>query len=254
MDMKEALDSILDPELKEIIGGIDTKRDGESLSWMESQRQNDILRLMNMASIPDKYSESSFENFQVTKNTELAYETCLQYVENFQEMKKGSSLALFGNVGTGKTHLAIAVIRELIKRYSIQAIYASVLHTFEMARESFESDGINPIPRLRRCAFLVLDDLGSERPTAWTLETLTGIIDYRVSESKPMLITSNAVNWRGLFNHLSGAVMDGSDMAAARIIDRLVEVIKLPVVITGPSWRSKDVIGLGSYGFNKVVK
>jgi DNA replication protein DnaC len=156
-------------------------------------------------------------------------------------MEPGESLALFGSVGTGKTHLAIVTCQELIKRHLVFAKYMPVLEMFEMARQSFDNEMANPIPAIKKCDFLVLDDLGSERPTPWVLEQLTSIIDHRVANRLPFLITSNAKNWVGLCQMLT-QLSDGDDqvkLSVQRIVDRFTQVIREPIVMVGSSWRSR---------------
>lgn len=66
-----------------------------------------------LTNIPERFKEVGFTNFEKTKENTVAYEECLKYAKqtNFEDGK--NSLVLFGNVGTGKTHLAISIMKNL---------------------------------------------------------------------------------------------------------------------------------------------
>lgn len=240
----------LDDEISKIIENLAnmSKRPefvSECKKWEAENREIQMRGLMRSCGIPEGYSDAGFGNFTVEPSNRKGFNACKQYVENWEKIKPGESLALFGSVGTGKTHLAIVTCRELIKRYLVFAKYMPVLKMFEMARRSFDNEMANPIPAIKECDFLVLDDLGSERPTSWVLEQLTSIIDHRVANRLPFLITSNAKSWVGLCQMLT-QLSDGDDqvkLSVQRIVDRLVQVIGKPIVMVGSSWRSKRIEG-----------
>jgi len=222
----------------------DPERQAEYERWVKENEERDAAVLMKRSGLPYLYREKGFDDFQVTDGTRAAYEACKAYVANWNGGSH-SGIALFGDIGTGKSHLAAAVVRELILQHLVSARYANVLHTFEIARWSFDSEGVNPIPRLLKSAFLVLDDLGSERPTPWALEQSSHIIDYRLAEGLPMMITSNATTWNGLIKMLTydlpGDPVRRSHLAlpVSRIIDRLRESVGDPFVMKGKSWRAR---------------
>lgn len=216
--------------------------------WVQDQRRMRIDDLMNRAKIPRLYREASFDDLVVTEDNKEAIQICRSYVEtcpeDFRDIK---SLALFGVPGVGKTHLAIVVLRELIHRYAIPGRYAHVLHSLEDAKSSFGGDGVNPINSIKQFPFLVLDDLGSERSTNWALEQVSRIIDFRVNDELPTLITSNANSWSGLVKMLMSESRGDIEARSlvqtpvVRIIDRLRDVVGDPVVIKGKSWRGREI-------------
>jgi len=121
-----------------------------------------------------------------------------------------------GNTGSGKTHLACAIANELIdKGHTVKFIPVTELldkikATFDAQYES--EDGF--IKPLRDCDLLILDDLGAERTTSWTMAKLHNLIDYRYSNYKPTIITTNL---------LSGEL---SSVLDTRTVDRILDVHK----------------------------
>ena len=211
-------------------------REEEYKQWEEAQKQLRITSLFNTSGLPDLFKQKNFSNFTITKENKEAHQRCYDYVMNW-EVSKIPGIALFGSVGVGKSHLAAAVVSTLINRYQVSARYANVLHTFEKIRWSYDpnSDEKNPLPALLDCFFLVLDDLGSERPTPWALEQISHIIDYRMSENLPLMITSNVGSLQGLANILD--ISGDSSIVVSRIIDRIKVMVGFPVKIIGKSWR-----------------
>ena len=224
----------------------DPERRAQNEARVRAAFESDRETLVSRSGIPKRYRNSDFDNFIVTTENAPALKACREYVENWAEAPGVEGMALFGDIGVGKTHLAIAVMRELIHKHLVPAKYANLLHTFERAKWSFESDGVNPIPLLLDCPFLVLDDLGSERPTTWTLSQVLLIVDYRLGEELPMFITSNALGWDGLAKMLNVEVKGDHESRAHmilpvnRAIDRLSEIVGDPIAIRGESWRGRD--------------
>jgi len=135
--------------------------------------------------IPEKYLSSSFDNF-IGGNG--AIEACLIFPEK--------DVVLIGKTGCGKTHLAVATIREMVVNKKIEnAKFATVPRLLMDIRDCFKDNSIESekqiVDRYISYPALILDDIGSDRSTEWALETLYLIIDGRDSNLKPTFITTN---------------------------------------------------------------
>lgn len=143
------------------------------------------------------------------------------------------SLYMTGPKGTGKTHLAAAMIREIVldrtpshgisdlEWISAPDLLLEIRATFRDGAEQSEK-GI--IEQYSECRLLVLDDLGVEKTTEWSLQTLYTIIDRRYREERQTIVTSN-LNLDELAEKLDD-----------RIASRLSELCRV-VVLTGPDRR-----------------
>lgn len=142
------------------------------------------------------------------------------------------SLYLTGPRGTGKTHMAAAMIREIMLSKSPQRNtsieWASAVDLLLKIRGSFQggSDVSEEeiIDTYSICNLLVLDDLGAEKTTEWSLQTLYTIIDRRYREERQTIITSNL------------SLDELADKLDDRIASRLSELCRV-VVLTGPDRR-----------------
>lgn len=252
---EEEVSSIEDPEIREALLGIRRRMDDPDTKelykrHMEAEERVQAAELLEGSGIPKTYLGKDFDNFVISPQNSKALEACRKYADEFvkasgSDLGTTHGLAVFGDVGVGKSHLAVAVVKRLIER-GIPAKYADTLCTLEMIRQSYGGQEQNPVRSLVKYPFLVLDDLGSERPTRWVLEQITFILKYRLQEGLPVMITSNATSWRGLLDMLMlevrGDYEPRADLAVpvARILDRLRGHVGDPLVITGKSWRGRE--------------
>lgn len=128
----------------------------------------------------------------------------LQRPENYEA---SHGYFLTGPVGVGKTHTAVAMMRESIIRNSnayriadlVRGIYDArffpVTSLLMRIKDSFQTCPVETegeiISQVISPALVVLDDIGAEKVSDWTLQTLYTIIDTRSREQKPTIITSN---------------------------------------------------------------
>jgi DNA replication protein DnaC len=117
------------------------------------------------------------------------------YLEDWEENREaGRGLYFCGGVGTGKTHLAVAVMNELIRKKRIPSLFVTVPELLDILRETYNKPGRNLdewMDAVQNAEFLVLDDLGSERTTEWVRERIFVIVNHRYREALPTIFTSN---------------------------------------------------------------
>jgi DNA replication protein DnaC len=126
----------------------------------------------------------------------------------WRKLSEGADgLFLTGSRGVGKTHLAVALMRELILatqpvyqggayRIDLQKmpLFVSVPELLLEIRETFHTSGVSEkavIDKYSWVDVLVLDDLGAGNTSDWVLQTLYTIMDRRYREELRTIITSN---------------------------------------------------------------
>lgn len=115
------------------------------------------------------------------------------------------NLILLGSVGTGKTHAAVAALRLAVEQGHRIAFYP-VVELLDAMRPHGDPDAYE---RCESTDYLVLDDLGAERPTDWTAERLYALVNRRWLEGLSTIVTSNlsASNGKGPFVDAVGTRM-----------------------------------------------
>lgn len=152
-----------------------------------------------MINIPERYRDKSLENFD-DKSVSLSFKQQASKV-----FSSGKSLALLGNCGVGKTHLAVAMLniwceqnKHLKQDFdSASRYFAYFLPSNEFFMELKSTFDLKDKSELDIIAdygnrpLLIFDDLGSEKVTDWSRQVFYTLIDYRYREMKQTIITSN---------------------------------------------------------------
>ncbi|MBQ9679995.1 MAG: ATP-binding protein [Ruminococcus sp.] len=120
------------------------------------------------------------------------YNYCVSYADNFGIHSK--SLLLRGGTGLGKTHLSLAIANEVIKK-GFSVIYVSAPEICnKLEKEHFShqyNDQEDTFNSLLKCDLLILDDLGTEFVSPFTVSCIYNIFNSRVLANKPTIISTN---------------------------------------------------------------
>lgn len=139
----------------------------------------------------DYYSSDAQNGVSDKERMGAIFEYCKNYAANFNA--GAESLLLLGGTGLGKTHLSLAIAGEVIKKgYGV--IYGTAQNLFnQMSREHFSygEDTDRLMNEAIACDLLIIDDLGTEFPTQFTISCVYNIINTRILKGKPCIISSN---------------------------------------------------------------
>ena len=134
------------------------------------------------------YTGIDREGRKVREHMEKIYELCKRYAKNFDGTE---SMLMVGATGLGKTHLSSAIARKVIdKGYNV--VYDSaqtVFDTFEAKKYGKDQDA--DTDRYMDCSLLIIDDLGAEHITPYTVSVLYNLVNTRLSNRKSILISTN---------------------------------------------------------------
>jgi DNA replication protein DnaC len=148
--------------------------------------------------IPARYEHCSLSDFDTSfdgAHYSLAT-ACLaagRFVEEYPIDKTG--LLLTGPVGTGKTHLAVGIIKLLIHTKGISCLFCDYRELLKEIQNSYNSSVQTTELEILRPIFdtevVVLDELGAVRSSEWVWDTVSHILNYRYNEKKTTIITTN---------------------------------------------------------------
>ena len=117
-------------------------------------------------------------------------EYCKCYAEDFDV--NSESLYMHGATGLGKTHLSLA-IANVVAENGYRVIYdtaQNLLTSLEKEKFSY-SDSNEREKEILECDLLIIDDLGSEFSTQFTVAAIYNIVNTRINRSKPVIISTN---------------------------------------------------------------
>lgn len=146
--------------------------------------------------VPRHYRGVSFERPPVPEIERVAPEVVREvrrYVREIDaNLDAGRGLWLMGDVGTGKTTLAMIVSKAAQEAGCSVAIY-SLPRLLNLIRAAIETDaGMNGfLEELAAVDLLHIDDLGAENTTPWVLEQLYSIVNSRYEDERAMIVTTN---------------------------------------------------------------
>lgn len=175
-------------------------------------------------------SLSSFDSFRLTYYPDIieegdrsirqimsdVYDFCRSYARNFHLPDKG--ILMYGGTGLGKTHLSLAIGREVIDNGN-SVIYGSAPDFFrKIESEHFggaEEKG-NTAQLLQDCDLLILDDLGAEFESKFYQAALYNLLNTRMNLGRPIIASTN------------NTISELQDRYGGRVVSRLLTMEMLP--------------------------
>jgi DNA replication protein DnaC len=199
-----------------------------------------VERLLEAARIPPRYASCELKNYipQGFPNSEEmesqrgALFMCKQFVKEYPNLDQG--LLILGPVGIGKTHLAVAMIKELIRTklvpclfYDFRDLLKEIQDSYNPISQRTESLILKPV---HETDVLVLDELGAAKPTSWAQDTMTQIINTRYNQKRVTVFTTNYLD------RSAAAEETLAERVGERLRSRLYEMCK-EIPILGTDYR-----------------
>ena len=164
-----------------------------------------ILKGYESSGIINLLKTQCFENFSLDVYSQeeqplmkMCYKKLKKFVDEFETEKK--NFLFYGSTGRGKTHLSTSIAKELIdKGYNV--VYETAQNIFS----DFDTDRFRDMynntellsERYLDCDLLIIDDLGTEIVTSYTVSYLYNIINTRINRNLPIIASTN-LSFEGL--------------------------------------------------------
>jgi len=162
----------------------------------ECWRADFVARQLREARIPLRFAKATLDNFERGTNDQLAaWREATAFVEAFTVRDRDRGILFYGPNGVGKTHLAVAVLKQVIESsgarglfYDTRDLLRVIRSTYDASTRTTELEILQPV---MTADLLVLDDLGAEKTSEWVEETMNLIVNTRYNERRLTLFTSN---------------------------------------------------------------
>jgi DNA replication protein DnaC len=229
-------------------------------------------RVLAKARVPERYRHCDFENYETDNEIEnvsreqlntwngslaqakLVVQRFAQEFSPVPEIQSEHGLLLMGSCGVGKTHLAVSALKEIVLRghngvfYDYRELLKAIQDSYNPESQTTEMSVLEPV---LKTDLLVLDDVGSSKPSLWALETVGHILNTRYNEKRVTLLTTNFLDAetseqasavtppsRALGSRTSAMEDTLTDRVGKRIRSRLYEMSRT-VEIFAPDYRKE---------------
>src|SRR5215472_16365864 len=161
-----------------------------------------VSRLLEGAHIPARYEHCTLADFSTDftgahRSLAAARLAAGRFVEEYPIEKIG--LLFIGPIGTGKTHLAVGVIQELIRSKGVPCLFCDYRELLKEIQNSYnpsvQATELEILRPVFNAEVLVLDELGAVRPTEWVWDTVSHILNTRYNNKRTTIITTNFPNF-----------------------------------------------------------
>jgi DNA replication protein DnaC len=153
-------------------------------------------RLIAAAGIPARYEHCELDEFDTDGSRAPLAKGLLaarRFVEEYPLQKEG--LLFVGDIGVGKTHLAVGILKLLMRDkgigclfYDYRELLKDIQNSFNPSVNETEMDVLRPVFDTE---ILLIDELGAVKPTDWKWDTISDIINRRYNAQKTTIFTTN---------------------------------------------------------------
>lgn len=161
--------------------------------------EKNIDELVASSRIDKAYVRMNWSDYQPENEKQReALRISQRYVEAFPNLEdvfaSCTGLLYTGPCGTGKTHLAVCVLKGVLEK-GYRGLFVDFLELLRNVKDSYdpnsESSALEVLQPILDTDILVLDDFGSHHVTGWVKDTVFDIINYRYRKQKPVIVTTN---------------------------------------------------------------
>jgi len=195
-------------------------------------------KLLEAARIPRRYEGCSLGNYQPGANngSQLrAFNYAFRLARGYPSADRG--LLFIGACGVGKTHLSVAILRELIEKKGVPCLFYEFGSLLKEIQNSYnpvsQTSELKVLELVFQAEVLVLDELGASKSTDWVRDTMMQIINTRYNDRKLTIFTTNYLDGRR-----SEHDETLEERIGVRLRSRLYEMCKT-VHIEGEDYRKK---------------
>jgi DNA replication protein DnaC len=197
----------------------------------------------NKCRIPPKYEDATLESYDarfagVDASLQMAQVIAKRFADDYPAMMTpGRGLMFSGSSGLGKTHLAVGILKVLVQEKRCEGLFCYYQQLLKDIQNSWNpqtsSTELQILEPVFNAEVLVLDDLGSVKPTDWVWDMVSMVLNTRYNHKRMTIVTTNFEN---LPAGSGGAGMTLGDRIGDRMRSRLLEMCR-EVKMKGADYR-----------------
>jgi len=155
--------------------------------------------LFTAAHIPKRYEHCELSNFTTDfpgadGSIALSQIAASRFTQEF-DPRDGQGLLIVGGIGTGKTHLAVGILKELMVKYGSACLFCDYRELLKQIQNSYndsvQATELQVLRPIFEAEVLVLDELGAVKPSEWVWDTVSLVLNTRYNDNRTTIITTN---------------------------------------------------------------
>lgn len=168
------------------------RKEAEELKKRQAEKLHEML---GRTCLPTRFIGKTFETYQPEMpGQKRAFDISKAYAKEFDtHAREGTGLIFLGGPGTGKSHLASAIIQEIMPEYL--GLYVTVSDCIRAVRETWNRDAERSerqvLNQFIYADLLVLDEVGKQYGSEGEQNILFDVIDGRYREQMPTILMGN---------------------------------------------------------------
>lgn len=175
--------------------------------------QDKFLATLAASGIPKRFIDCTIHNFVVDDGNEWqahAVKVAKHYSLHFAKHKEQCNSLIFkGAMGTGKTHLAYAIAKDVISHgFSAKIVDSQEYLDWYHGMSSNSGDRTEAIGKLAKLDLLVMDEVGRTPATKGTADALFRLLNARYLEMTPIILITNLPDVESLKTYITDAGYD----------------------------------------------
>ena len=202
----------------------------------ECTKRSRMGRILEEARIPLRYADCELSNFEIvpgltTRSVEQAKLASERFVEEYGVSAPPLIGLLFvGKPGVGKTHLAVGIIKRLMREKAVACLFRTFPELLKEIQLSYNKisniSEFSLMSPVLDTEVLVLDELGGQKPSSWVLDTVGFVLNHRYNDNKTTILTTNFPDHAEHGNAKKGVGDALVDRVGDRMRSRLYEMCK----------------------------
>jgi DNA replication protein DnaC len=170
----------------------------------ECQQERRIYQLHRRARIPQRYQGCTLDGYRYGLDPDAdpslwkAFNVARGFVNGYPATTNGNGILFTGNIGTGKTHLAVAIMQALVLKKNVPGLFCDYRELLKSIGNSYNpqvaATELEVLEPVFAAEVLVIDELGAAKPTEWVGDTIAHLINTRYNDHRTTIITTNYAN------------------------------------------------------------
>ena len=179
----------------------------------QEEENKNLMQHLESMGVSRRFIDCTLDNYKTVNEVQkVILNQCNEYLINFDKIQKsGSTLFFCGSVGTGKTHLAVSILKSLYIDQHIRGKYITVMQMLREIRNTYNRNSDKTeqqiIDKYINFPILVLDEVGVQLGTDNEKMLIFEIMDGRYQAVRPSIIISN-LSIKNMETYLGERVID----------------------------------------------